>query len=93
MKTFQADAVEPGAAVPDAVELVPEAVASGDAPGEAVPADGSADAVLAPGLPPAVQAGVPLPSLLQPESAAAATASTAAIRIPREIAIPVMLPA
>ncbi|WP_354187246.1 hypothetical protein [Arthrobacter sp. UYCu712] len=92
MNTFQADAVEPGEE-PGAAEPDPDAVASGDPLGDPVPADGTADVVLAPGLPPAVQTGVPFPSLLHPESAAAVSASAAAILIPREIAVPVMLPA
>lgn len=95
VKTFQAAAVEPGAAEP-------EAVGSGVAPGEALPADGSAGVVLPPGLAPAVQAGEPFPSVPHPESAAAVTASAAAIRTPRDmfpekipvpVLVPVMVPA
>jgi hypothetical protein len=68
------------------------------APGEALPADGSAGVVLPPGLAPAVQAGVPWGSALHPDSAAALTASATAMRVTRDmffavIPVPVMLPA
>jgi hypothetical protein len=91
VKTFQADAVEPGAADPP-----PEAAASvvvpGEEPGEA-PDDDASGVVVPAGPLPAVHAGVPFPSPLQPLSAAAATPSAAAIRIPRDSAVPVILPA
>jgi hypothetical protein len=92
VKTFQADAVEPGSAEAEAVD-------PGEAAGVVLPADGSVEgAPLAPGLLPAVQAGVPLVSLLQPDSAAAASASAAVIRRPRaevrrKVSVPVMVPA
>src|SRR6478736_7108914 len=90
VKVFQAAAVAPAEAPADAVpDAVPDAEA--EAPGDVVPAEGSA-VELPPGLP-AVQAGVPLPSVLQPASAAAVSASAAAIRSPREIAVPVMVTA
>src|SRR6476619_2318871 len=87
VKVFQAAAVAPAEAPADAVPVaVPdaEAEAPGDAgdAGDVVPAEGSA-VELPPGLP-AVQAGVPLPSALQPASAAAVSASAAAIRSPRK---------
>src|SRR6478736_1028373 len=89
VKVFQTAAVAPAEAPADAVPDA-EAEAPGDA-GEVVPAEGSA-VELPPGLP-AVQAGVPLPSVLQPASAAAVSASAAAIRSPRKIAVPVMVTA
>jgi hypothetical protein len=98
LKTFQADAVAPGAAdsLPDALpDALPEAVAPPVASGpasaraSALPSGGAGTL----GLLPAVHAGVPLPSVLQPEPAAAATASAAAIRTLRDSAVPVMVPA
>ena len=76
-----------------------EAVDPGEAAGVVLPADASAEFdPPAPGLPPAVQAGAPLVSLLQPDSAAAASASAAAIRMPRpgvrrKVSVAVMVPA
>ena len=92
VKTFQAEALEPGAAEALTVGVGPEA---------------GADVALSAVLLPAVHTGAPFPSLLQPESAAAATASaapvrSAALRIPAcripvpdplEVAVPVMVPA
>jgi hypothetical protein len=94
LKTFQADAVAPGAAdsLPDALpDAVAPPVASGRASAlpSALPSGGAGTL----GLLPAVHAGVPLPSVLQPEPAAAATASAAAIRTLRDSAVPVMVPA
>ena len=92
VKTFQADAVEPGSAGPEAVD-------QGEAAGVVLPGGRVREFdPLAPGLPPAVQAGAPLVSLLQPASAAAASASAAAIRMPRpgvrrKMSVAVMVPA
>jgi hypothetical protein len=93
VNTFQAAAVGLGSAVPEAVD-------PGDEPAVVLPADGAPgdpDA-LALGVPPAVQAGAPFPSLLQPASAATASARAAATLTPRagvrrKVSVPVMGPA
>ncbi|WP_368074283.1 hypothetical protein [Arthrobacter sp. 24S4-2] len=91
-KTFQADAVAPadGDSAPVPGVSVPVAVALGVAPAVADADDPAASVGLPDELLPAVHAGAPLPSPLQPDIAAATTISAVPNRILRATAFRTM---